>query len=149
MINVKIGYKEAIRKSESIKNLGIEEIYLTSDFPWTLATDCSPGGSHRLEISTSVWFYATEPNTGLKFRWSFDIEPHSANGSGKYCIDVDGVEKIISVLPDKAKKQFLEYLKDCASKVQKNADEYKKIASEQQTLATNLNKLSNLRSTDK
>lgn len=140
-INKKMTYKEAIVKAESIKNLGIDEIYLDSDYPWQLVTSCEPGGSHRLEIATDVWFYAYDPKTELNFRWSFDIEPRSANGSSSYHINVEGIRDVLSRLGEDAKIQFRQYLAGCALKIKSKGDEWMKAAMEQQSAAKILHEI--------
>ena len=96
-------YQEVKDKANSIKNLGLGEVYLSKgEYPWELATSCEPGGSHRLGIDTSVWFRATDPETGIPLRWSFDIEPRSANGKGTYRINVDGCRGVLSCLKEPA-----------------------------------------------
>jgi hypothetical protein len=126
-------YEEAIQKAEHIKALGLDDdIYLSvGPYPWHIATSCEPGGSHRLEIATSVWFRGE--SDGLKFRWSFDIEPHSreANGQGSYQINTEGCLEVIGHLKGKCLTQFKLYLKDCAEKILKVADEYQQIAYKQ------------------
>ena len=84
--------REIIKNAQHYLAVGQTEIYLDSDqgeYPWEFCTHCKPGGSHRLEIATDVWFYADHP-CGLSFLWNFDIEPRSANGKGHYEIDADG-----------------------------------------------------------
>lgn len=134
----KMTYAEAVKKVESIKILGINEIYLNCKngvLPWKLVTRCDPGGLHRLEISTDVWFYATDTKHNLNFRWSFELEPRSANGSGSYHIDIDNIRKVLRLLSGNAKIQFRQYLADCAIKVKTKGDEWMKIAMEQQSTA--------------
>lgn len=121
--------------------IGNESIYLGSkcpDIPWELATECEPGGSHRLEISTSVRFRGYDPSTGLRMSWSFDIEPRSANGKGTYEIDTEGCLRVLALLPDVARAQFRRYLAECAPKVEKRAREYQDAADAQYDAARKL-----------
>ena len=74
-------------------------------------------------IDTSVWFLATEPESGIKMRWSFNIEPRSANGKGTYYIDVEGCQRVLNLLPEPSKTQFRKYLVKCANEIQKQVDE--------------------------
>ena len=138
-------YKSATRKAKSLRAVGMTEIYLhdTGDEPWHLVTSCEDGGSHRLDIATSVWFLAKDPKTGLTFRWNFDIEPHSANGKGSYEIDAPACRAVLEKLNGTARKLFREYLGRCAEKVQAKADEWQKITSRQQRDAQTLRQLAN------
>ena len=132
-------YAEACEKADAIKQLNAGEIYLSArngEFPWHIADDCEPGGSHRLEISTNAWFRGTCPDTGLRFRWSFDIEPCSANGKGSYEIDSDGCREVLSKLSGKCRKKFQLYLLECAEKVKAKADEWQAITDRQMRDAT-------------
>jgi len=136
-------YQEATEKAEAIKVIGLDEIYLNEgEFPWHLVTKVEPGSSHRLEISTSVWFYAHDPVTDLNFRWSFDIEGREANGRGIYMIKVRECLTILELLPPKAEKQFQEYLTDCAEKITKHADELDKYAKDEYKTAKRLEEAS-------
>jgi hypothetical protein len=138
-------YKEAIKLAKHYKALGMTRVYLNKDEaekPWHLVTKCEPGGSHRLDISTSVRFFAVDPDSGLHFDWSFDIEPYEANGKGSYEIDAKACRNVLAKLPAKAAKQFREYLAECAEKVAAKGDEYFKIYQRQQADADTLRKLS-------
>lgn len=115
--------KEVEQKAAAIKELGLEEVYLDDPpFPWDLAQRCEEGGSHRLNIATVVYFYATSPS-GIKVRWSFDIEPRSASGKGTYQIDAEGCRNVLSMLPEPCKTMFREYLSRCTEKVNEQANE--------------------------
>ena len=117
-------YEEVKEKAEAIKAIGYDEVYLSEgEYPWEIADECGGGGSHRLDIETRVWFYATDPDSGIKLRWSFDIESRSADGEGTYYIDVDGCREVMNKLKGKAQTQFREYLFDCAGKLQNHVDE--------------------------
>lgn len=118
-------YKEAIQKAHALHEIGQVEVYLSekTDLPWHLVTKCEPGGSHRLDIDTDVWFYAYDPSVELTFRWSFDIEPRSANGKGVYQIDIVECEKVLNKLPPTAKDGFKKYLLNCADSIAKHVDE--------------------------
>lgn len=137
-------FSEIQSKAEHYKALGQTEIYLDGkcpDFPWHLVTRCEPGGSHRLEIHTDVWFYAHDPESGLDFRWSFDIEPRSANGVGTYQIDSAGCREVFAKLPPAALVSFRKYLSDCSVAVAKRAREYHDAASKQFADARTLEEL--------
>jgi hypothetical protein len=95
-------FKSATEKAEHLKAIGQNEIYLSEgELPYNLVTRCEPGGSHRIDMSTSIWFYAEDKKSGLVFRWSFDIENREANGRGYYLINVKACEEIIKKLKGK------------------------------------------------
>lgn len=127
----------------TIALLGKGPHYLSDDDfkPWHLVTDCKPGGSHRMELDTNVWFLAKNPSNGLEFRWSFDIEPYSANGTGSYAIDAAACRDVMTRLPITARTQFRTYLSDCADKVQKKGLEWREIANKQLRDAAELHDL--------
>jgi hypothetical protein len=138
-------YKETIGLAKHYKAIGQTKIYISSDSaekPWHLVTGCEPGGSHRLDINTSVRFTAVDPDTGLEFNWSFDIEPHEANGTGSYQIDAKACMDVLAKLPKIAAKQFKAYLAECATKVAERGDEYFKLYRRQHADADTLRKLS-------
>jgi len=109
------------------------EFYLSrgEDFPWEIATSCEPGGSHRLDISTSVSFRGEDPETGFKFRWSWDIEPYDANGKGHYVMDVDGAKAVMRQLPPACRRSFEKYLQTCVKAVRKRGEEWEAITKSQ------------------
>lgn len=125
-------YHEATAKASALKEIGVEEIYLSKgELPWHLVTRCGEGGTHRFDIATDVWFYATDPKTGLNFRWSFDIEPSGANGKSCYDIDVSGCQAVLKKLSGEARISFRNYLSECASKVFEQGSSYQKVADRQ------------------
>jgi hypothetical protein len=131
---MKTSYSQVLQNAAHYKALGMNDIYLddtSGALPWEHTVSVEEGGSHRLDISTNVWFRAKEPNTGLTFRWSFDIEPYSANGSGSYHIDVDSCKRVLALLPSDVRVSFREYLLNCAGKVKARADEYHQLAMRQ------------------
>jgi hypothetical protein len=129
-------------KASALKTLhGDKPVYLTGDPPWHLALSCEAGSSHRLDISTSVTFTGFDPDTGLNLRWSFDIEPHSANGSNKYHIDTNACRDVMRALPVFARGEFRNYLRTCAEKVRARGEEFQKAADKQRTDASILSDL--------
>lgn len=129
--------KEAIYNAKHYKAIGITELtvgkygQIVDEPPWHLATSFKPGGTHRMDIDTSGWFKGTDPESGLQFTWSFDIEPHSANGSGSYRIDTQACENVLRQLPKDVGLEFRKYLADCADKVMKRGLEYQQYADRQ------------------
>lgn len=125
-------YEKAVEAAEHLKAIGDEEVYLErGPFPWHLATRCEPGGTHRIDMATSVWFYGEDVENGLCLRWSFDIEPYTSNGKGYYEIDAAGCREVMASLPEPMADQFRRYLLDCAAKVAKQGAEYQKHADRQ------------------
>ena len=126
-------YKEAIKNAKHLKAIGQTKVYLRDDhdFPWEHVTSVEPGGSHRLDMATSVWFQAKDPATGLVFQLSFDIEPYTANGKGHYEIDAHACRNVMSKLHGEARKLFSDYLAGCAAKVEAKAKEWNEITRKQ------------------
>ena len=131
-------YQEVEEKAEAIKQLDYDEIYLgDGEKPWHLATHCQAGGRHRLDIDTSVWFSGTSLS-GIPLRWSFDIEPYSANGKGYYEIDIKGCRNVLARLKEPCRSEFRDYLNNCAQAVEKNAKEYAELADKGRQTAESL-----------
>jgi hypothetical protein len=132
-------WREVVEQAEHYLAIGEPQVYLhgCTDYPWEYVTRLEPGGSHRLDMDTSVWFTAEHPS-GLSLRWTFDMEPRSANGSGSYHIDTDGVRAVLRALPTEARGLFRAYLRTCADKVQAKATEWRQIAERQATDAQTL-----------
>jgi hypothetical protein len=127
-----ISYSDLDTKADAIKALfGVSPVYLRGSAPFEVAESCEPGGTHRLDIATSVWFYGTHPGTGIRVRWSFDIEPTFASGTGSYAIDTEACREAVRGLRGSAREQFREYLAECATKVRARGDEYRKLAERQ------------------
>lgn len=134
-------WRQIVEKAETYLELGQKEHYLSgdnnADYPWGFADRCEPGSSHRIDIATGVWITATHPS-GLIFKWSFDIEPYTANGKGHYEIDVAGCRAAMRKLPDNTRKMFREYLATCAEKVRENADKFQSIADRERAAADSI-----------
>ena len=127
-------YRQIIKKAKHYKAIGQTRIVLHSnqgEKPWHLATDCRPGGSHRLDIATSVWFTGRDPKSGLTFEWAFDIEFCTANGKGFYEIDVEGCKKVLEMLPRKTAEKFRAYLLECSKAVLEKGREWQRMAEKQ------------------
>jgi hypothetical protein len=136
-------YKKAIANAAALKALGQSSVYLyrDSEYPWHIAESCESGGTHRLDISTSVRFSGCEQ--GIEFSWSFDIETRDANGKGHYEIDMEGCKKVLAKLQGKARAQFIEYLASCAEKVKAQGDKYQTTADAQYRTAAVLRNIVN------
>lgn len=134
----KSNFVDGVANAKHYLAVGTNELYLDEGpFPWELASSCEPGGSHRLDIATSVWFRAKH-KCGLTFRWNFDIEPRSADGSGSYHIDIAGCHSVLSKLNGECATQFKKYLADCSEKVRARANECSDIAAKQHGAASEL-----------
>jgi hypothetical protein len=106
--------------------------------PWELATSCESGGSHRMDISTSVHFKGVDPQTGFTFSWTWDLEPWSANGKGYYELDVAGAKEVMRRLPATCRKAFEGYLQSCIKAVRKKGEEWEAITKGQFEYAKSL-----------
>lgn len=126
-------YKEALKAVKHLKAIGETSIWLRGDSekPWQHVTKVEGGGSHRLDMNTSIWFEAVEPKTGLSFRWRFEIEPMEANGKGHYEINATACRAVMGKLEGKARKMFSDYLATCAAKVRSKGEEWKRITDRQ------------------
>lgn len=131
-------FRKAVANAVHLKALGHTEVHLygyeapLENYPWHLATKCEEGGSHRLDMATSVRFTGYHAKSGLTFSWSFDIEDRSANGKGYYEIDTDQCRQVMQLLGDsEAGKQFKDYLKEGAKKVRAKGVEWQKYADRQ------------------
>ena len=134
-------YTEVKKKAAALRELGETSIYLEKDdpcLPWGHVTKVEPGGSHRLDIATSVVFHATCPETKLDLRWFFDIEGRDANGKGHYEIDAAACMEVTGKLPAEAKETWRSYLLGCAEKVRAKGMEWRAIADKQMTDAAKL-----------
>lgn len=133
-------WKDHAKKAKAYATVGTKEIYLTDDDekPWEHATSCEPGSSHRLGINTSVWFRAKDPKSGLTFRWTFDIEPYTANGKGHYEVDVAGCQDVMKNLRGTARKAFSDYLRACSTAVQASGAKFQQIAQRELDTAASL-----------
>ena len=133
-------WRRVVELAPNYLAIGNTDVYLShsdDDYPWEWVTSCEPGGSHRLDIATSVTFRAEHP-CGLTFRWSFDLEPRSANGSGSYQIDTSGIARVLAKLPAQGAKDFRAYLLSCVEPVEKRGREYDAAAREQFGMAQQL-----------
>lgn len=139
-------WKELVKLAPKYIELGQVEHYLTGDdkdYPWEFASEVESGGSRRLDMDTSVWFRANHPS-GLKFRWSFEIEFREANGKGHYMIDTDGCASVMEALCPTGKKLFKEYLGRCAKTVSEQGDKYEGVLKSQREIAATLERLSQI-----
>ncbi len=117
-------YQDVLDGAEALTKLGFDEVYISKgEPPWDIATSCKNGGTHRIGIATSVWFYAEGRDLPCKLRWSFDLEPREANGKETYFIDVDGCRRVLSLLPLAVAADFRGFLVLAAEGVEAQAKE--------------------------
>jgi len=134
-------YEEATKQADHLLAIGETEIFLHTNPPWKIATKCEPGGSHRLDLPTTVWFSGQDPKTGLDFRWSLDIEKDTANGKDYYEIDVERIRYALRELRGYALLGFRTYLADCLKKVMEKGNEIQGYADAQFTEAAQIRDL--------
>lgn len=136
-----LDYRDALKKADAYKAIGQTRIYLYdgSVYPWEHVSKVEPGGSHRLDIATSVRFAAVID--GLEFNWSWDIEDRSANGKGYYEINVGACREVMGKVPEAARQQLREYFAECAGKVQEKGQEWQRLADRQKRDADVLHSL--------
>lgn len=136
-------YAQATAKAAALKEIGQGVVYLRKedDLPWHLATHCESGSSYRLNIPVSAWVHAFDPETGLAFRWSLDLEGHGANGASTYEINVKGCRKAMQKMPAIARDSLREWLMAAANAVREKGVEYQKVADQQFVQAKQLSDL--------
>jgi osmotically-inducible protein OsmY len=125
-------WKQALEQADHRIAIGLTQVYLGDKFDgldWSKCVSMETGGSHRLNIATSVVF--TFRDKGIEGRWHFDIESREANGSGHYQIDVEGIQRLLAVLPPYPRRQFKDYLDSCVTAIEKNAAQYQEIATKE------------------
>src|SRR4029077_7504296 len=136
-------WRDLVKLAPKYLELGQVEHYLdhdANDYPWEFVTKVESGGSHRLDMETSVWFSAV-PASGLQFRWSFEIEFREANGKGYYMIDTDKCASVLASLSPDGKHKFKAYLKRCAKTVNEKGDSYEKALKNQREIAAALERI--------
>jgi len=133
-------YTQARENASHLKALGCTRVHITCDdsVPWHLVTEICEGGSHRLDMATSIRFEAKDSKAGLSYSWCFDLEPPSANGSGSYHLDVPAIVAVLGKLPAHARRELRDMLADSAAKVSVMADEYQRAADRQRADAATL-----------
>lgn len=137
------GWRKVLENARHYLAVGQREVYLhdrDGDYPWHLATRISAGGMHRSGIPIDVTFYA-DTDAGLVLRWSFDLEPREANGSGIFQIDMPAIWGVLGKVAPKVASDFRTHLASLAGTIWKRADELKAAADGQYALATSLSSL--------
>jgi len=135
-------WQEHVRLAPHYLEIGQTEVYLEREdmAPWELVTGVDTGGTHRLDICVSVVFRAKHP-CGLTFRWYFDLEDRSANGSSLYSMRVKDIEALFDRLPVRARQSFKNILSDTAAAVALKAREWRQYADNQKAQADALARL--------
>jgi hypothetical protein len=139
-------WKDVQANAKHYKALGIDKVYLNrsdgfdNNYPWELATCVLEGGSHRLDISTSLQFQCEID--GITLSWYLDLEPSDANGSSEYHIDSQSIVSVLAKLSPICARQLKSILAADAAKVKAKADEYFKAAQKQYGDAALLEELS-------
>lgn len=129
-------YNQAKSKAAALRELGQSEVYVRDDSPpWHIADTCEPGGTHRLDMAVSARFAGTCPDTGLRIRWTFDLEPRTANGASEFVIDVEACRRVTRGLRGEALTAWRSYLSDSSKKVRARGTEYQNAANRQMTTA--------------
>lgn len=123
-------WAEAMQKSEHYIALGMTKIYLGSTWDstldWDKCADVEGGGTHRLEMSTSVRFAFRDK--GLEASWYLELEDRSANGKGHYQIDLAAIQRVLPLLPPGIRAKLNLMLLNGAEKIEENAEKYQEIA---------------------
>lgn len=129
-----ITYREAIENATALKQLGQTDIYLFSGSkPWDKATHCEPGCSFRNGVPVSATFHAKE--SGISFRWSFDLEERDANGASLFKVDTEACRRVMASIQPVARKSFRDWLASSAAAVREKGSEYQKAADNQFAIA--------------
>jgi len=138
-----ITYKKAIENAEALKKLGQGVVFLPQgdDYPWHLATHCEPCGVYRNGIPVSAWITAEDQDSGLTFRWAFDIEHPSANGKSVFEIDMEGCRQALQAMPIAHRNSMRQWFESTAAAVRARGEEFQKAADDQKRAAANLSEL--------
>jgi hypothetical protein len=129
-----ISYHDALKNAAALKQLGQTDIHLfAGSKPWDKATHCEPGCSFRNGIPVSATFHAED--SGLSFRWYFDLEARDANGASLFKVDTEACRKVMASIPPVARKSFRDWLASSAAAVREKGSEYQKAADNQFAIA--------------
>lgn len=111
--------------------IGITRVHLSeyegySEFPWELAEEVEEGGSHRLDICTTLRFSTRVWSNGhaITLSWFLDLETRDANYSSEYKIDRAKIAGIFPLLRRELQDQLREILTKDAELIRKRADEF-------------------------
>lgn len=114
--------EEYLSLAEHYKAIGSTKFYMHNDpIPWEKVTGVKPGGLWRSGISISYYF--TVEIDGLEFEYAYDIEPHSASGTGGYAIDTAGIRATMAKLPKEVAVRWGEMLAESAVKMREYLQE--------------------------
>lgn len=138
-----IHWTERVKQAELYLKLGQKRHYIYSqgnDYPWEFASKVEGGGSHRLDISTSLRFTAEHPS-GLEFSWCFDIEADSANGKGHYDIQTDKLALILKKVLPACARQMRSHFASYIAALEENARKYEEVAARERRMVADLRRL--------
>lgn len=127
-------WQEYVELAPHFLAVGSEEIYLsdTNDepldsFPWEFTTSIETGSTFRYNVAVSKWFRATHPS-GLRFRWSIDLEKRGSNGSGQLQFNTAKLRLVAQLLPAHLATQYCDSFTDARKELNKQADDYSETA---------------------
>lgn len=128
--------EDVISKVEHYKALGMDRVYMDreSEIPWDLVTDIETGGTYRLGLSTSQSVIVEHP-CGLTLRWSVDLEPRSANGTGTIQIDIEKIRTMLRKCPSEVTKKLRAWMAESATTVDKHATELRELLARVESIA--------------
>jgi len=125
-------YQKALKLLDHYKAIGFTEIPLDEndpDLPWDDVVEIADGGTFRFNVSINMHFIALH-NSGMKFRWYINLEPHGSNGSGTLRFDTDLCVKVYNKLLPHKRKIFAAILDSKVAALQKQAEEYSNAAAQ-------------------
>ena len=107
-----------------LKALEHEHVSMDKDEPirWDLVTEIRTGGSWRLGICTSQRVVAMHPS-GIEMWWHVELEPSSANGSGRLQLDIDLIRNLLDKAPRHATIGLREWLRESKQTIDKEIEQ--------------------------
>lgn len=127
-------WQDRVEKAKHYRATDNTRLFLSDDDlddrPWEYVTSLKTGGSHRLDLDTSVQFEAIHPS-GLTFTWFLDLEVRDANGRSHYIVATDRIAKVLGLLRGVPRTDFADYLRQCAGKLRENAAKFTEIAAKE------------------
>jgi hypothetical protein len=107
-----------------LKALGNDRIIMRASEPirWDLVENIETGGIYRLGISTSQRVIARHPS-GIKMVWLVDLEPSSANGTGRLQLNTSLIRDLIEKAPEHATGELKKWLREAKQTIDKQIGE--------------------------
>jgi hypothetical protein len=113
--------QEILALKDSFKAVGQTDFHMyRQPVPWSEVTGVERGGTYRRNIPTN-WYF-TVAAEGLNFRFNFDIEPASANGTAGYSIDVAAIQDALRRLPRDVARRWSAELSESARLMREEAE---------------------------